>query len=69
MLRTYSLNATSLPAFPFLKFLHGDSVTACALAVRIAAERGQREKLKAFTADWRPFLHGPEAEFAALSAN
>jgi asparagine synthase (glutamine-hydrolysing) len=51
-------------------FLSGglDSGTVCAFAAQIAAKRGQREKLKAFTADWRPFLDDTEAEFAVLSA-
>jgi asparagine synthase (glutamine-hydrolysing) len=59
-----------LPGGNVALFLSGglDSGTVCAFAAQIAAARGQREMLKAFTADWRPFLDDTEAEFAILSA-
>ncbi len=45
-----------------------DSGTVAAFATQIATERGQREKLKAFTADWDSFLDDSETGFAVLTA-
>jgi len=45
-----------------------DSSTVCAIAAQIASQRGQRDKLKAFTFSWRPLLEDAEPDFALLSA-
>jgi asparagine synthase (glutamine-hydrolysing) len=45
-----------------------DSGTVAAFGAQIATERGQREKLKAFTAEWDSFLDDSETGFAALTA-
>ncbi len=45
-----------------------DSGTVAACAAQIATERGQRAKLKAFTADWDSFLDDSETGFAVLTA-
>jgi asparagine synthase (glutamine-hydrolysing) len=34
----------------------------------LASQRGQRQRLKAFTISWRPHFDDPEPEFAALTA-
>ena len=46
-----------------------DSATVSAVAAQLAADRGQRRNLRAFTSSWRPLLEDREPEFAALSAN
>jgi len=46
-----------------------DSGSVCAFAAQLASQRGQRERLKAFTISWRTHFDDPEPEFAALTAN
>jgi asparagine synthase (glutamine-hydrolysing) len=45
-----------------------DSGSVCAIAAQLASQRGQRQRLKAFTISWRPHFDDPEPEFAALTA-
>ncbi len=45
-----------------------DSSSVSAIAAQIAAGRGQKEKLKAFTLSWIPFFDDPEPAFAKLTA-
>jgi asparagine synthase (glutamine-hydrolysing) len=59
-----------LPKVPTALYLSGglDSGSVCAVAAKIAAERGQQDNLKAFTISWRPLFADPEPEFASLAA-
>lgn len=45
-----------------------DSALVCAVASQIAAERGQLEKLKAFTRSWNAFFQDSEPAFARITA-
>jgi asparagine synthase (glutamine-hydrolysing) len=45
-----------------------DSSSVCAIASRIAAARGQKEKLKTFTISGKPVFDDPEPLFAQLTA-
>jgi asparagine synthase (glutamine-hydrolysing) len=45
-----------------------DSSSVCAVAAQIASERGQKEKLKAFTVSWEPFFDDPEPALATFTA-
>ncbi len=45
-----------------------DSGSVCAFAAQLASQRGQGQKLKAFTISWRTHFDDPEPEFAALTA-
>jgi asparagine synthase (glutamine-hydrolysing) len=44
-----------------------DSGSVCAVAAQIADERGQKEKLRAFTVSWEPFFKDPEPVFAEIT--
>lgn len=59
-----------LPEKPTALYLSGglDSGSVCGVAARIAADRGNKENLKAFTVGWRPLFADPEPEFAELTA-
>ena len=59
-----------LPAGAAALYLSGglDSSTVCALAAKLAEERGQRGKLKAFTVSWELFLDDQEPALARLTA-
>jgi asparagine synthase (glutamine-hydrolysing) len=59
-----------LPEGPTALYLSGglDSGSVCAAASQIAADRGQKEKLKAFTIGWNPFFDDPEPGLATLTA-
>lgn len=46
-----------------------DSSAVCAIAGQIAGERGQKEKLKAFTVSWEPFVADEEPKFAKRTAS
>ncbi len=60
-----------LPQGPAALYLSGglDSASVCAISSQIAAERGSREWLKAFTIGWRPLFADPEPYYASLTAN
>ena len=45
-----------------------DSSTVCAIASGIAGERGEKERLKAFTVSWRPLFEDREPEYAVVTA-
>lgn len=45
-----------------------DSSSVSALAAELAAARGQKELLKAFTVSWKPLLDDPEPQFAEITA-
>jgi asparagine synthase (glutamine-hydrolysing) len=45
-----------------------DSSSVCATAARIAETGHFREKLKAFTISWQPWMEDPEPDFAKLTA-
>jgi len=45
-----------------------DSGAICAVASQIAGGRGQKEKVKAFTYGWNPFVEDPEPAFAKVTA-
>jgi asparagine synthase (glutamine-hydrolysing) len=45
-----------------------DSSSVCAIASQIAAARGRKEKLKAFTLSGKPVFEDPEPTFAQLTA-
>ncbi|HYA63033.1 MAG TPA: asparagine synthase-related protein [Candidatus Sulfotelmatobacter sp.] len=59
-----------LPAGAAALYLSGglDSSSVCALAAKLAEERGQRGKLKAFTVSWESFLDDQEPTLAKLTA-
>jgi asparagine synthase (glutamine-hydrolysing) len=59
-----------LPQTATALYLSGglDSGSVCAVAARLAEQRNQAEKLKAFTVSWRPLFEDPEPHFAALTA-
>jgi asparagine synthase (glutamine-hydrolysing) len=59
-----------LPSEPTSLHLSGglDSSLVCAVASQIAAEWGQKEKLKAFTISWNAFFPDPEPAFARITA-
>lgn len=61
-----------LPTRPTGLYLSGglDSGSVCAMACRIAEERGpgQKELLEAFTVSWFPIFEDPEPEFATMTA-
>ncbi len=63
--------ADRLPPGPCALYLSGglDSGSVCAVASRIAAERGSPALLKAFTVGWNPLFEDPEPSYAAVSAN
>jgi asparagine synthase (glutamine-hydrolysing) len=60
-----------LPQGPSALYLSGglDSGSVCAVATRIAIQRGNKSSLKAFTVGWNPLFEDPEPNFAARSAN
>jgi asparagine synthase (glutamine-hydrolysing) len=62
--------ADRLPAGPCAMYLSGglDSGSVCAVASRVAAGRGNKDLLKAFTVGWNPLFDDPEPHYAALSA-
>jgi asparagine synthase (glutamine-hydrolysing) len=45
-----------------------DSGVVCAVASQIAAERGQQEKLRAFTRSWNAYFPDPEPALAKMTA-
>lgn len=59
-----------LPAGAAALYLSGglDSSSVCALAAKLAEERGQRGKLKAYTVSWELFLDDQEPALARLTA-
>ena len=60
-----------LPDHSTALYLSGglDSSTVCAVAAQFAGQRGQKEKLKAFTMSWEAFFDDPEPALAKMTAN
>lgn len=60
-----------LPESATALYLSGglDSSLVCAIAARIAEQRGQKENLRAYTLSWEGFFNDPEPKFASITSN